>query len=62
MADSTTTVFHPTAVAPNGEFVRYEVPTGDVQKWADQGWLKSEPKSAAAKAAQKAADQTPAEA
>lgn len=38
MAD-TVTVYHPTIPK-----VSNEVPKGDVEKWVEQGWLKSEPK------------------
>ena len=42
MAD--TTVFHPTI--PD---ISRQVPEAEVEKWAKQGWLKSEPTSAAVK-------------
>lgn len=46
-----TTVFHPTI--PD---VSYEIDDDAVDAWVSQGWLKSEPKNAAVKAAKKAAD------
>jgi hypothetical protein len=35
----TATVYHPTIAK-----VSNEIPKGDLQKWVDQGWLKTEPK------------------
>jgi hypothetical protein len=35
----TVTVYHPTIPK-----VTYDVPKGDVAKWVEQGWKKSEPK------------------
>ena len=45
------TVYHPTI--PD---VSNEVEDDAVDAWVDQGWLKSEPRNAAVKAAKKAAE------
>lgn len=53
MAD-TTPMYHPSALAPNGDVVRIDVPSDLVDRHAEQGWLKSEPKNLAIKEARAA--------
>jgi len=54
MAD-TTRVYHPTIVMPDGTVPFLDVADDLVKRHQEQGWLLSEPKSAAVKAAKKAA-------
>ena len=56
MADKTVTVYHPTVLNPAGDVISYDVPADSADAWVEQGWVKSEPKNAAIKAAQKAAE------